>query len=105
MLHLNGCDELIEFMEENYNVIYNGMDVEFQGDIVWMGRMDVNPDKSTIVIADAKHPGYGFILTPRIGGWLQIAVFRGSSSMAQLLTIFLRDYIQEELIATITGEW
>ena len=104
MTNLNSCDELIEFMKGHYNVLYKG-NVNFQGDIVRVGVMDANPTTSSIVVVDAKHPGYVFLLTPRAGGWLQVAVFRGSSNMDQLLTVFLPDYVQEELIATITGEW
>jgi hypothetical protein len=102
---LNSCDELIEFMIEHYEHPYRGNDVCFQGDIIEIDGFCVNQTLDNILVVDAKHPGYGFIISPWKDNWIQLSIFKGFGNMDQRPAAIIPAYVKDELIVTITGRW
>lgn len=101
--NLNSCDELIEFMIENYEHPYRGNDICFQGDFIEIDGFCVNLTLDSILAVDAKHPGYAFIISPWKDNWIQLSIFKGFGNMDQRPAAIIPAYVKDELIATITG--
>ena len=101
---LDNCEELIEFLIEHYDHPYRGV-VLFQGDVAEVDGFCVNLSLDSVLVVDAKHPGYAFIISPWRGNWIQLSIFKGFGNMDQRPAAIIPAYVKDELIATITGRW
>lgn len=92
---LNNCDELIEFIN-NELADYPYDTVEFQGDTLEVKRAGIEYPTCTI--------GNISVSDREIDGKFFLQLTRNNLHM-MTPTIMIPNYIKEELIATLKGEW
>lgn len=100
----NNCDELVNFMVENYDHPYIG-EASFQGDRVIFDGLMPNISVDTIIVASAKHPRAVFLVSPWHDGEIELSIITGKGNLDQKPGAILPAYVKDELIATIRGEW
>lgn len=100
----NNCDDLINFMVENYNHPYIGEAV-FQGDKILIDGFMPNIEVDTIIVASAKHPGAVFLVSPWSDGKIELTIIIGKGNLDQKPGAILPAYVKDELITTIEGKW
>ena len=104
---LNNCDELLAYLFEIYDDTKYacGGHIMFQGDICEIGG--VMPDRWCILIPSCKFPRTVFAIDDYDGDdQFILYIFKGDSFVLdQTLAVKLPDYVKDELIATIKGEY
>ena len=104
---INNCDELLAYLFEAYNDTKYacGGHIEFQGDICEVGGF--MPDRECILMPSYKFPRTVFAIDDYDGDdQFILYIFKGDSFVLdQTLAVKLPDYVKDELIATIKGEY
>ena len=104
---LNNCDELLAYLFEIYDDTKYacGGHIMFQGDICEIGG--VMPDRDCILMPSYKFPRTVFAIDDLDGnGQFNLYIFKGDSFVLdQTLAVKLPNYVKDELIATIKGEY
>ena len=104
---INNCDELLAHLFEAYdNAIYAcGGYIMFQGDICEIGG--AMPDRWCILIPSCKFPRTVFAIDDYDeNGQSNLYIFEGSSFVLdETLAVKLPNYVKDELVATIKGEY
>lgn len=107
MKEINNCDELLAYLFETYNDTKYacGGHIMFQGDICEIGG--VMPDKDCILMPSYKFPRTVFAIDDYDkDGQFTLYIFKGDSFVLdQTLAVKLPNYVKDELIATIKGEY
>ena len=107
MERLNNCDELLAHLFEAYDdAIYSyGGHIMFQGDICEIGGC--MPDRWCTLIPSYKFPRTVFAIDDYdMDGQFILYIFKGDSFVLdETLAVKLPNYVKDELIATIKGEW
>lgn len=104
---LNNCDELLAHMcaeKDTYRYCCGGH-LEFQGDVCPIGGVLANHDN---LIWSNKFPYHVFSVV-KLGNWgeqIMLSIFDAEyTDVEETLGVELPNYIYDELIATIKGEW
>lgn len=100
MKNIHNCDELIKFLVEEF-ASYPLEQVEFQGDIV------------DITMTDYTYEELGFIVDNTLisiassaEGYFDVKACTAPIKFGEYArSICIPDYVKEELIATLSGEW
>lgn len=104
---INNCDELLAHLVDAYgDAIYAcGGHIMFQGDICEVGGF--MPDRWCTLMPSYKFPKTIFAIDDyNEDGPFILYVFRGDSFILdQTLAVKLPNYVKDELITTIMGEW
>ena len=104
---LNNCDELLAYLFEIYDDTKYacGGHIMFQGDICEIGG--AMPDRWCILIPSCKFPRTVFAIDDYgENGQFTLYIFKGDSFVLdQTLAVELPNYVKDELIATIKGEY
>lgn len=101
----NGVDELLDYLVENSNSPYM-VDAEFQGDMIGIFPCPVRADLGSILIVSPKYREVAWLITnSHIGDRFRLSLIKGSAQLDELLTVELPNYVRNELIATLKGEW
>ena len=104
---LNNCDELLTYLFEIYDDTKYacGGHIMFQGDICEIGG--VMPDRWCILMPSYKFPRTVFAIDDHDeNGQFNLYIFKGGSFVLdQTLAVKLPNYVRDELIATIKGEY
>ena len=104
---INNCDELLAYLFETYgDTKYAcGGHIEFQGDICEVGGF--MPDRWCTLMPSYKFPKTVFAIDDYgKDGRFTLYIFKGDSFVLdEALAVILPDYITDELIATIKGEY
>ena len=104
---INNCDELLTHLFEAYDdtTYASGGNIIFQGDVCEIGGF--MPNKWCVLIPSAKFPKTVFAINEcNDNSKFILYIFKGEEFVLdQTLAVRLPNYIQEELIATIKGEW
>ena len=104
---LNNCDELLAYLFEIYDDTKYacGGHIMFQGDICEIGG--AMPDKDCILMPSYKFPRTVFAIDDHDeNGQFNLYIFKGDSFVLdQTLAVKLPNYVRDELIATIKGEY
>ena len=104
---LNNCDELLAHLFEAYdNAEYAcGGHLMFQGDICEIGG--AMPDRWCILMPSYKFPRTVFAIDDHDeNGQFNLYIFKGGSFVLdETLAVKLPNYVKDELIATLKGEW
>ena len=104
---LNKCDELLAYLFEIYDDTKYacGGHIMFQGDICEIGG--VMPDRDCILMPSYKFPRTVFAIDDYdVDDQFILYIFKGDSFVLdQTLAVKLPDYVKDELIATIKGEY
>ena len=107
MKRLNNCDELLAHLFEAYNDTKYacGGHIMFQGDICEIGG--VMPDRWCTLMPSCKFPRTVFVIDDYDrNGQFTLYIFKGDSFVLdQTLAVELPNYVKDELIATIKGEY
>ena len=107
MKEINNCDELLAHLFEAYdNTIYAcGGHIMFQGDICEVGGF--MPDRWCTLMPSYKFPKTVFGIDDYdMDGQFILYIFKGDSFVLdQTLAVKLPNYVKDELIATIKGEY
>ena len=107
MKEINNCDELLAYLFETYDDTKYacGGHIMFQGDICEIGG--VMPDRECILMPSCKFPRTVFAIDEHDeNGQFNLYIFKGDSFVLdQTLAVELPNYVWEELIATIKGEY
>ena len=107
MKEINNCDELLAYLFETYNDTEYacGGHIIFQGDICEIGG--VMPDRDCILMPSYKFPRTVFAIDDYDrDGQFTLYIFKGYSFVLdQTLAVKLPNYVREELIATLKGDW
>ena len=104
---INNCDELLAYLtnEEFFNGSHKyscGGYLEFQGDLCEVGGF--MPDRWCTLMPSSKFPKTVFAINDCEDNKFILYVFKGNSFVLdQTLAIKLRNYVKDELIATIQG--
>lgn len=97
---LNNCDELIEFV---YNELadYPGDIVEFQGDTLEVTKTDLSYEEIGVIKGDTL-----VSISSSAGGFFDLHAVKSPMSFnGGFPCIVMPNYVREELIATLKGEW
>ena len=104
---LNNCDELLAYLFEIYDDTKYacGGHIMFQGDICEIGG--AMPDRDCILMPSYKFPKTVFALDDHDeNGEVSLYIFKGGSFVLdETLAVKLPNYVKDELIATIKGEY
>ena len=104
---LNNCDELLTYLFEIYDDTKYacGGHIMFQGDICEIGG--AMPDRWCILIPSCKFPRTVFAIDDHDeNGQFNLYIFKGGSFVLdETLAVKLPNYVKDELIATLKGEW
>ena len=104
---LNNCDELLAHLFEIYDDTKYacGGHIMFQGDICEIGG--AMPDRDCILMPSYKFPRTVFALDDHDeNGQFNLYIFKGGSFVLdETLAVKLPNYVKDELIATLKGEW
>ena len=104
---INNCDELLAYLFEAYNDTKYacGGHIEFQGDICEVGGF--MPNRWCTLMPSYKFPRTVFAIDDYDGdGQFILYIFKGDSFVLdQTLAVKLPNYVKDELIATIKGEY
>ena len=104
---LNNCDELLAYLFEIYDDTKYacGGHIMFQGDICEIGG--AMPDRDCILMPSYKFPKTVFALDDHDeNGQFNLYIFKGGSFVLdETLAVKLPNYVKDELIATLKGEW
>lgn len=104
---LNNCDELLAYLFEIYDDTKYacGGHIMFQGDICEIGG--AMPNRWCILIPSCKFPRTVFAIDDYDkDGQFALYIFKGDSFVLdQTLAVKLPNYVRDELIATLKGEW
>ena len=104
---LNNCDELLAHLFEAYDDAEYacGGHLMFQGDICEIGG--AMPDRWCILIPSCKFPRTVFAIDDHDeNGQFTLYIFKGDSFVLdETLAVKLPNYVKDELIATLKGEW
>ena len=104
---LNNCDELLAYLFEIYDDTKYacGGHIMFQGDICEIGG--IMPDKDCILMPSYKFPRTVFAIDDHDeNGQFNLYIFKGGSFVLdETLAVKLPNYVKDELIATLKGEW
>ena len=104
---LNNCDELLAHLFEVYDDAEYacGGHLMFQGDICEIGG--VMPDRECILMPSYKFPKTIFVIDEYDkDGQFNLYIFKGGSFVLdETLAVKLPNYVKDELIATLKGEW
>ena len=107
MKEINNCDELLAYLFETYDDTKYacGGHIMFQGDICEVGGC--MPDRWCTLMPSYKFPKTVFAIDDYDeDGQFILYVFNGDSFVLdQTLAVKLPDYVKDELIATIKGEY
>lgn len=97
---LNNCDELIDFMI-NELTDYPFSEIMFQGDILRIVRTDRQYPIYTMDI----DRGSIFVSEREVDSLFYLQLIEDDIIPMSALTIMVPNYVKEELIATLKGEW
>ena len=103
---INNCDELLIHLLEAYDDTRyaGGGQIMFQGDVCEVGGF--MPDRWCTLMPSKKFYKTVFAIDDYDKNSLFLYVFKGDEFILdQTLAIMLPNYIKDELIATIKGEW
>ena len=104
---LNNCDELLAYLFEIYDDTKYacGGHIMFQGDICEIGG--AMPDRDCILMPSYKFPKTIFVIDEYDkDGQFTLYIFKGGSFVLdETLAVKLPNYVKDELIATIKGEY
>ena len=104
---INNYDELLTHLFKTYGDIEYacGSHIMFQGDICEIGGS--MPDRWCILIPSCKFPRTVFAIDDHDeNGQFNLYIFKGDSFVLdETLAVKLPNYVKDELIATIKGEW
>lgn len=104
---INNCDELLThlFKACSDTIYASGGNIIFQGDICEIGGF--MPDRWCILMPSTKFPKTVFAINDyNENGKFILYIFKGEEFILdQTLAVILPNYVKEELIATIKGEW
>ena len=104
---LNNCDELLAHLFEAYDDAEYacGGHIMFQGDICEIGG--AMPDRKCILMPSYKFPKTVFAISDYDkNGKFTFYIFKGDSFVLdETLAVELPNYVKDELIATLKGEW
>lgn len=100
LVTLNNCDELIEFAC-NGLADYPCDIVEFQGDILEVTKTDLSYEELGVIRGDTL-----VSISSSAEGFFDLHAVKGLISFnASFPCIVMPNYVREELIATLKGEW
>ena len=104
---LNNCDELLAYLFEIYDDTKYacGGHIMFQGDICEIGG--TIPDRKCILMPSYKFPRTVFAIDDHDeNGQFNLYIFKGGSFVLdETLAVKLPNYVKDELIATLKGDW
>ena len=104
---INNYDELLTHLFETYGDIEYacGSHIIFQGNICEIGGF--MPDRGCILMPSTKFPKTVFAINDyNENGKFILYIFKGEEFILdQTLAVILPNYVKEELIATLKGEW
>ena len=107
MKTLNNCDELLIHLLEAYddNSYADGGQIMFQGEICEVGGF--MPSRWCILMPSTKFPRTVFAIDDHDeNGQFNLYIFKGGSFVLdETLAVKLPNYVKDELIATIKGEY
>lgn len=106
MKEINNCDELLAYLFEAYsNTRYACGHIMFQGDICEIGGF--MPDRWCTLMPSYKfHKTVFGIDDHDMDGQFTLYIFQGDSFVLdQTLAVVLPNYVKDELVATIKGEY
>ena len=107
MKEINNCDELLAYLFETYDDTKYacGGHIMFQGDICEIGG--AMPDRWCSLIPSCKCPRTVFAIDNHDeNGQFNLYIFKGGSFVLdETLAVKLLNYVKDELIATLKGEW
>ena len=107
MKEINNCDELLAYLFETYDDTKYacGGHIMFQGDICEIGG--AMPDRWRILIPSYKFPRTIFAIDDHDeNGQFNLYIFKGGSFVLdETLAVKLPNYVKDELIATLKGDW
>lgn len=93
---LNNCDEFIDFMNNEF-MNYPLDIIVFQGDILRVCRTGIQYPESTVDSI--------FVSEREVDGFFYLQLAREDRLNMMTPTIMVPNYVKEELIATLKGEW
>ena len=97
---LNNCDELIEFVC-NELADYPGDTVEFQGDYLEVTKTDLSYEEIGVIKGDTL-----VSISSSAEGFFDLHAVKSPMSFNDSFPcIVMPNYVREELIATLQGEW
>lgn len=100
LVTLNNCDELIEFVC-NELADYSCDIVEFQGDILEVTKTDLSYEEIGVIKGDTL-----VSISSSAEGFFDLHVVKSPMSFNDSFPcIVMPNYVREELIATLKGEW
>lgn len=101
----SGCDELIEFMVENYDIPYV-IDAEFQGDFIKMGMLPVTMSADTFMVWDAKDENLSwFIEDLEDSHEIKVTPCKGVMDLtSKAFSAIIPNYVKQELIEVLQGK-
>ena len=95
---LNNCDELIEFVC-NELADYPGDIVEFQGDTLEVTKTDLSCEEIGVIKED-------ILVSISSKGFFKLHAIKSPMSFDDNFPcVVVPDYVKDELIATLKGEW
>lgn len=103
---INNCDELLIHLLEAYDDTRyaGGGQIMFQGEICEVGGF--MPDRWCRLMPSTKFPKTVFAIDDYEEDQFTLYIFKGEEFILdQTLAIKLPNYVKDELIATIQGEW
>ena len=98
LVTLNNCDELIEFVC-NELADYPGDTVEFQGETLEVTKTDLSYEEIGVIKGD-------ILVSTSTGGFFYLHAIKSPISFDDKFPcVVVPDYVKDELIATLKGEW
>ena len=101
LVTLNNCDELIEFVC-NELADYPGDIVEFQGDNLEVTKTDLSYEEIGVIRGDTL-----VSISSSAEGFFDLHVIKSPIDFTKdsFPCVVVPDYVKDELIATLKGEW
>ena len=100
LVTLNNCDELIEFVC-NELADYPGDTVEFQGDYLEVTKTDLSYEEIGVIKGDTL-----VSISSSAEGFFDLHAIKSPMSFDDNFPcVVVPNYVREELIATLKGEW
>lgn len=99
----NTFSELEEFIVNDF---LGEKVADFQGDIIEIENVSITVTSESVIVPSPKHKGVAWVVTdsPR-SGWFRLSCIKGCAQPDEMLTATLPEYVKQEAIATLKGEW